>query len=509
MGVSSTTTSSASNGGGGSMCNPGTITDCYDGPEATSDIGLCKVGKKTCNNDGSGNSACKGEVVPTAETCSNTADEDCDGHDCVISSKSFGDASDQSVSTIAIDAFDNVLIAGKFGGALDFGNGPMISDTASDIFVAKSDTNGKPTWSIHFSSSGPSAVDGLATDATGNCAVTGYFSGNMTIAGAQFSTAAGDYDIYVAKFDPSGSLLWAHQLGSKQPDRATSIVATSTSDFVLTGYFEDTADFGAGTLVNSAPGMGDVLLLKLDGTDGHTVWSKGFGNSSIEEGKDVAVDTNDNVILVGHYFSMPLNLGGSDLPPIGAGKEATFYAKFDKNGNHLWSYQLGAASPGSVKVNHSDEILLTAIFYAPLNVGIKTVSNNGGADLLMIKIGSGGSPIWAYGFGGAGNDSGSLALDAAGNIILAMAFEQEMVLGVDKLVSAGGIDIALAKLNTSGNVVWTRRYGGVADEVAIPAAFQASGEGLLAGGMDESVDFGAGPLSFKGGHDVFLARFAP
>lgn len=203
----------------------------------------------------------------------------------------------------------------------------------------------------------------------------------MTIAGAQFSTTAGDSDIYVANFDPSGSLLWAHKLGSKRPDRATSIATTSTSDLVLTGYFGDTADFGAGTLVNSASGVGDVLLLKLAGTDGHTVWSKGFGNSSIEEGKDVAVDKNDNIILLGHYFSMPLNLGGSDLPPIGNGKEATFYAKFDKSGAHLWSYQLGAASPGSVKVNHTDEILLTAAFYAPLNLAprLETLKKLGGS----------------------------------------------------------------------------------------------------------------------------------
>lgn len=229
----------------------------------------------------------------------------------------------------------------------------------------------------------------------------------------------------------------------------------------------------------------------------------------MEEGSSVAVDKSDNVILLGHYFDKPLNLGGSDLTPIGPGKEATFYAKFDKSGNHVWSFKLGAATPGRVRISQADDIVLTASYYASLDLGIKTIPSNGGADLLVAKLGPGGSFTWAYGFGGTGEDSGSVALDAAGNITLAMSFQQQMVLGVDKLVSAGGSDIALARLNSGGNFLWTRRFGGPGNESALPAASLVSGESILAGGMDESFDFGDGPLVFKGGQDMFVARFAP
>ncbi|MEP7119726.1 MAG: hypothetical protein ABJE95_02405 [Byssovorax sp.] len=506
--TTSTVTSTAT-GEGGSMCTPGATKACYEGPQGTENMGVCKSGKKTCKDDALSYGPCADQVTPSTETCADTADENCDGHDCVLSSKSFGDASNQSIAAVTTDASGNVLIAGIFGGAVDFGNGPMISDTTQDVFLAKFDATGKIIWSLHFSSNGSVTATGLTTDAMGNCAIVGYFSGDMSLAGSSLSTFAGDSDIYAAKVDPDGKFKWARRLGSKQLDVPRAVATTSNADIIITGAFQETADFGAGTLTNSTPGLNDILLLKLDGSDGHTVWSKGFGSSSEEEGFSVAVDKNDNIVLTGNYVDKALNLGGSDLAPIGPGKEATFYAKFDKSGNHIWSYRLGAASPGIVRISQADDIILTATYYASLDLGINTIANNGGADLLVAKSGPGGSFTWAYGFGGPGNDSGSLAVDAAGGITLAMNFQQEMLLGVDKLVSAGGFDIALARLNSAGNFLWTRRFGGPGNESALPAASLLSGESILAGGMDESFDFGDGPLVFKGGQDMFLARFAP
>ncbi len=63
----------------GCVCAPGTTVSCYSGTPGTPGVGLCHAGNQTCLPDGSGYTACVGEVTPIVEVCGNGADDDCDG----------------------------------------------------------------------------------------------------------------------------------------------------------------------------------------------------------------------------------------------------------------------------------------------------------------------------------------------------------------------------------------------------------------------------------------------
>jgi protein-arginine deiminase len=65
--------------GAGCNCAPGSIASCYSGPPPTENVGICQSGQQTCNNQGTGYGPCTGEVLPQAENCMTSADEDCDG----------------------------------------------------------------------------------------------------------------------------------------------------------------------------------------------------------------------------------------------------------------------------------------------------------------------------------------------------------------------------------------------------------------------------------------------
>ncbi len=69
----------AGQGGGGTLCTPGATKACYTGPAGTENVGLCHGGNSTCAADGSAWGACEGQVVPAAENCATSQDEDCDG----------------------------------------------------------------------------------------------------------------------------------------------------------------------------------------------------------------------------------------------------------------------------------------------------------------------------------------------------------------------------------------------------------------------------------------------
>ncbi len=63
----------------GCSCVPGEEVDCYEGPQGTENVGLCRGGTRRCDAFGSGYGPCQGQVVPQVENCATTADEDCDG----------------------------------------------------------------------------------------------------------------------------------------------------------------------------------------------------------------------------------------------------------------------------------------------------------------------------------------------------------------------------------------------------------------------------------------------
>lgn len=65
--------------GAGCVCLPSSTQSCYSGPAGTRGVGVCKAGVRTCNTQGTAYGACTGEVVPTAENCSNNVDDNCDG----------------------------------------------------------------------------------------------------------------------------------------------------------------------------------------------------------------------------------------------------------------------------------------------------------------------------------------------------------------------------------------------------------------------------------------------
>ncbi|WP_437592024.1 RCC1 domain-containing protein [Sorangium sp. So ce1000] len=63
----------------GCACVPGSAQPCYGGPAGTEGVGACHAGTQTCNALGTGYEACTGEVLPSVETCTSAADDDCDG----------------------------------------------------------------------------------------------------------------------------------------------------------------------------------------------------------------------------------------------------------------------------------------------------------------------------------------------------------------------------------------------------------------------------------------------
>src|SRR5207247_1551733 len=149
--------------------------------------------------------------------------------------------------------------------------------------------------------------------------------------------------IFVAKYSPTGTYLWARTFGNGATGFLSSgnaVAVDRSGDVLISGAFSNTVDFGGGPLTSA--GTTDVFIAKFSGAGGAHLWSRragsypGAGNS----GKGVAADSSGNVIVTG-TFSGTADFGTGPVAANGAG---IFVAKYSTAGLPLWTRATGGGS---------------------------------------------------------------------------------------------------------------------------------------------------------------------
>ena len=151
------------------------------------------------------------------------------------------------------------------------------------------------------------------------------------------------------------------------------------------GFFQGTVDFGGGTLTSADADFDDIYVVKF-GSDGTHVWSKRFGGPNSQQAFCVAVDAAGNVIVSG-VFSESVDFGGGAL----SGRYDVFLAKFDPDGNHLWSERFGdfvIQEGWGVAVDNSGNIVLAGRSDGSVDFGGGTLTTAGASDIFVAKFGA-------------------------------------------------------------------------------------------------------------------------
>src|SRR6185436_14409378 len=125
--------------------------------------------------------------------------------------------------------------------------------------------------------------------------------------------------------------------------------------------------------------------------------------------------------------------------------------------------------------------------------------------------GGAGPPVaWAVGFGdGADQVGASVARDPSGDVLVLGRFAGNVEIGGKTLKSAGSLDVFVARLDRAGEPLWSKRYGDAGEQFAKSVAQNASGETLIAGYFDGTIDIDPDkPMTSKGGQDIFVAKLS-
>jgi hypothetical protein len=305
-------------------------------------------------------------------------------------------------------------------------------------------------------------------------------------------------------------LVWEKTTGDSNAQGATSVAVDTAGNVAVAGSFEGTISFGGQSLTSA--GNTDIFVAKLTG-GGSPIWSKRFGDAGNQNTIKIVEDSNGNTIL-GGTLTGTMNFGGGPL--TASGLYDAFVAKLDGAGNHLFSKRFGDSSSQStegVAVNSAGEVLVTGSFAGTIALGGPTLSSVGNNDVFVAKLNSTGDHIWSHRYGGSSSDvATAISVDASGGVIVCGIFRGTVDFGKGPLVSAGGSDLFVLKLDADGTTLWSKRYGDKFDQSS-PGQLAVDGSGniVLAGGFYGAIDFGGSTLTDASdtADDFYVAKLDP
>jgi hypothetical protein len=178
-------------------------------------------------------------------------------------------------------------------------------------------------------------------DGQGNSLFVGSFLTTIDLGGGKL-TSAGSSDIFVAKFDASGSYQWAKQYGDAAEQDVRSVAADACGNIVVTGDFAGTINFGTGAL-KAVSDAANIFLAKV-GPTGRGGWAELFDSTSSVDALgagSVAVDGEGRVTITS-VLNGSVTYGGALLHSVG--DESVVIASFDATGAYRWSYAGGPPS---------------------------------------------------------------------------------------------------------------------------------------------------------------------
>lgn len=237
-------------------------------------------------------------------------------------------------------------------------------------------------------------------------------------------------NVFLIKTNSNGDTLWTKTFGGTAGDGGSSVQQTADGGYIITGW---TNNFGAGGF--------DVYLIKTD-LNGDTLWTKAYGGTGGDEGTYVQKTSDGGYVITGSTTSF--SAGGYDV----------YLIKTDSIGDTLWTRSFGGTS----------DDLGTSV-HQVADGGYMIVGNTksfgaGYKDVYVIKTNSNGDTLWTKTYGGSSQDYTGY-FGPAGQPTTDGGF---IITGTTISYGAGGGDIFLIKINSLGDVLWSKTYGGTFGE---------------------------------------------
>jgi gliding motility-associated-like protein len=334
---------------------------------------------------------------------------------------------------ITTDTSGNVYLLGTYDHKiLTFDADTLLNPSGAIMyFLAKLSPAGNVLWATNIIPPGLTGltsdpgVGGLGIDSSGNIFIAGIFNTTSSI-GTSVVVCNGGYDIWVAKYSPSGSPMWAESYGGTGDDWAYDLRVTRSGNIYVEGVVSSgSISFGATTLTTPT-GSASTYLLKLNNA-GRVVWVKQCAVGKFTEGYTggFATDADEDVYMTGGYAESTLSFGPYTLSC--AGSKDVYIAKYDSSGAIQWAksgngpgYECGygiCVDPcGFIWVCGADYD--TGVATMNFSGHVLKVASSSKDPMFIARFDQGGNFIQGMTLGTGGDDASEIVADNKNNVYI-------------------------------------------------------------------------------------------
>lgn len=362
-------------------------------------------------------------------------------------STKFGGVGADRINNIAVDSSGRMYVAGHFQDKVYFGTDSIVPFTIGqeDLFVAHYAADGRPKWVRSIASNGYQSAQAITLSKDHFLYISGYYTGSLTF-GTTTLNSKGNRDIFVAKYDTSGNVLWAQSIGGPGPDEPARILTDGVGNVYVSGIIRDAIFLDNDTIYSQ--GHYDAFLAKYNAS-GQYQWAKMVGSAVPDYCKSMAWDGHDKIYITG-WFSQQGTFGSQQLTAVG--EEDMFLTQFDTSGNILWTQQFGGLFDErayDVEIDANREIYLVGVLDSIFIINKDIFSNrhlNRPTNVLLLHLDVNGQYQWGKSIGYVYNDfCFDLALGDSSAVYLTGNFHDSCYFDSILVTAKGSYDVYTTK----------------------------------------------------------------
>lgn len=357
-------------------------------------------------------------------------------------------------------------------------NGDVAEKTneSFDFWLLKFNNSDELQWQKTYGGTGDDRGQSLISTLDGGYVVLGYSNSSDGDRSENFGT----YDFWVLKLDSVGDIIWEKSFGFPGVDRGYKIIATTDGGFLATGVLDVSASNGQGNSKTKSikHAGGDYWAIKLD-ANGEKVWSQFYGGTFTDTAYDIVETPEQDYIIIGSSDSEDVDISNNK------GAYDFWVVKVSSSGDLIWEKSFGGSQideAWSIIAMRDGNYLITG---EARSNDQDITTNNGAADIFVLKIDTNGTIIWQKTIGGASFEAsrGISKTSDGGYIISGNSRSQDGDITENK----GQNDALVLKLDANANIEWHKTIGGSYVDLAFDAIELSDGS-IIAVGESSSTD---------------------
>ncbi|MCS6935693.1 MAG: T9SS type A sorting domain-containing protein [Chitinophagales bacterium] len=420
--------------------------------------------------------------------------------------KGEGGIGNDVANSVTVDEQGNTYVAGNLAGMAEVSGTQVQGMGLYDVLLVKYGPQGQVVW-IRTAGDDRNQQANAIKYKDGFIYVAGIFE-DTCFFDQQYVVSQGEADVFIAKYDVAGNLIWVKSAGGPQTDHLSGIDVDNGGNVYVCGYYETTALFDTVT-VTTTNFFAESFLASYR-SDGSFRWVRSSAGTYSNQFTSLAVDPAGYVYFTG-FFGSTYKLGGTTLNAVSSSLDILI-GKTDTTGALIWLKRAGGTyedAANAICTDNSGDIYIAGYFGGTATFGNNTVTYLNYNDVFVAKYNPQGDNLWVRtGRGQELEMAYAVACDKAGNVYATGLYQDQAEFsGVS--VTGNFRDIFIVSYNTNGDLRWLSTAGGGNTDCAVSIALRDNDNVVISGYYLYTCTLGSISLPYSDATDWLVAEFSP